>query len=43
MIIKVGSYYHLVSPRTGRHLGRFKTLKAARARERQINYFKNRG
>jgi len=42
MIIKVGSYYHLISPNTGRLLGRFKTLKAARFRERQINYFKNK-
>ena len=39
MIRKVKSGFRLIS-RTGKNLGTFKTLKEAKKRERQVNFFK---
>ena len=41
MIIKIKNKYILYSKRTGKRLGVFSTLGAAKKRERQIQYFKN--
>lgn len=42
MITYRGRRYILTSRATGRHLGTFTSLDAAKARERQINFFKHR-
>lgn len=41
MIIKKGNTYILQSKTTHRHLETFNSLKAAKAREQQINFFKH--
>ena len=41
MIIKRGKFYQLISRKHKKNLGFFKTLKDAKKREQQINYFKN--
>jgi len=41
MIRKVKGGYKLVSKK-GKSLGKYKTKKAARKRERQVNYFKHK-
>jgi len=41
MIKKVGSKYVVVSEKTGRSFGSYKTKAAAKKRLRQIEYFKH--
>lgn len=41
-IKKVAGGYRLESKTTGRNLGTYKTRAEAEARERQVQYFKNR-
>ena len=43
MIRKVKGGYRLVSKKTGRNLGTFRTKAEARQRERQVQFFKHRG
>lgn len=40
MIVREGRRWRLISPRTGRNLGTYATIKAARRRELQVQYFK---
>lgn len=40
---RVKSGWRLISRKTGKSLGTFKTLAALKRREKQINYFKHRG
>jgi len=42
IIKKVGSKYVLYPKKGGKRLGTFKTKAAAKKRERQINYFKQK-
>lgn len=42
MIRKVGSRYRVVSHRTGRSLGTYRSKRAARRRLAQVAYFKRR-
>jgi hypothetical protein len=42
MIIKVKGGYRLVSKKTGRNLGTFKTKAEALKRERQVQFFKHK-
>lgn len=41
MIRKVKAGWRVVSERTGRNLGTYKTLAAAKKRLRQVEYFKH--
>lgn len=43
MIRKVKSGFRLVSKKTGRNLGTYRTKAGAKKRERQVNYFKRKG
>jgi hypothetical protein len=43
VIRKEGSYYILYSHDKSKKLGKFRSRKAALARERQIQFFKHRG
>lgn len=42
MIRKIAGKFRLVSKRTGRNLGTYKTKAGAIKRERQVQYFKHR-
>lgn len=42
MIRKVKGGYRLVSKKTGRNLGTYRSKKGAQKRERQVNYFKHK-
>lgn len=42
-IVKSGNKYRLVSKKTGKNLGTYPTRAGAERRERQVQYFKNKG
>lgn len=42
-IVKHGSGYRLLSRKTGKNLGDFPTLAAAKKHEREVQYFKHQG